>query len=473
MAEQLVMCECGSGRTFASCHGHYLANIDLMSPSRRSLERIANNESFQRAVAAGRRREYGCGNPMHTWMKDGKRHVRVGKRVYIHDNWMNFGDFLLSYLRLKFGRDFWSNQAAAAAHNRHPVCEGFKELELASSLSDQSSRQFLHQPSRTLNALFSLAYDLYLCEHNGSIPSELIRRLRNADEYEGALYEAFLAGLFCRSGFAIEFENERDRRRSHCEFVATNKGTAKKFSVEAKSVTTQSARYGDSALPPSIRGKLYDALSKQADFPRIIFIEVNRRIKVGDGVPEWGPHVSDAVTKAEYNMRLDDGSVPDPAYLFVTNRSLLIEPGAESFGMQVAAAGFRIDDFPPERMSGLLSMQHSRMKHLEVYQLYCALMQTNPAPHHFDDQPIAAMFRGMLEDAKDDIHHPFDAYDFVFSTYRKSPPERLREWMADHVPQVELSKMSQLQLADRYSAGIRQSIWEDALAARRRKGERL
>jgi hypothetical protein len=41
-----------------------------------------------------------------------------------------------------------------------------------------------------VRALLGLAYDLYLSAHNAELPPLLMKRLRNARTFEGALYQA-------------------------------------------------------------------------------------------------------------------------------------------------------------------------------------------------------------------------------------------------------------------------------------------
>lgn len=458
-------CECGSGKAYSACHGHYLANMDLMSPTRRSLERLG----FDQAIVVGQIREYGCGRPMETWLREGVRYVRVGRTTYHSTSWNNFVDFLLAFIRHKFGRGWYDRQQGLPIAVRHPVYQQFAEIHAAHRAQSPDARQLVSvRATGRINALIALAYDLYLCEHNQAIPKELLRRLRNEREYEGALYEAHLAGLFSRAGFRIEFEDEKDKRRTHCEFTAINLGTGRKFSVEAKSVTSLSARAGNTDQPPEVRGKLFEALSKRADHTRIIFIELNRRIERECPVPEWAHRLVQQIRRAEQDMRLSDGSEPEPAYVYITNRPFLVQDQTPTSGYQAAAMGFRVSDFPPERGGHLLRMQQARMKHIEAYQLFCAMHQTNLAPQQFFDHPIAPLFRSLSGDHQDDIQHPFDAFDFLFSTYSKSDAERLRGWMAGHIPTQQLSLMSQLELAEAYCAGVGQSMWRDISDKRNR-----
>ena len=115
-----------------------------------------------------------------------------------------------------------------------------------------------------IKAYLGLAYDLYLSGHNAELPERLLKRLRNRDQFEGAVYEAFVIGCFARAGFSIEFEDEDDLSVSHCEFTATHKETGRRFSVEAKAVTTASKRSGNSKEPPKIRGYLVDVLPQSS-----------------------------------------------------------------------------------------------------------------------------------------------------------------------------------------------------------------
>ncbi|MBN9220930.1 MAG: SEC-C domain-containing protein [Mesorhizobium sp.] len=451
-------CPCGSGRAYHACHGHYLEYLDLMSPRRRSLERVANDRGLPAAILSGQRREYGCGKPMESWVEGGRRHVRVGAEVFTSHRWRNFTDFLLFFLQHSFGIEWGDKQKALPIAEAHPVYRQFLELRSTETGARRENGLYSTPATGTINAYISLAYDLYLCAHNQRIPNVLLDRLKSAIDYEGALYEIYVAGLLSRAGFRLDFENEKDKRRTHCEFTATNIGTGAKFSVEAKAVTSRSARSGQSASPPNFRGKLFDAFSKRADHMRIVFLEINRQILPTGGGPEWAPYLVDQVRKAERDMFLEDGRRPDPAYLFVTNRPFLSQRDPPAGGYECGGVGFRIADFPPEKMGHLYYMQHARMKHIEAYQLFCAMHQTVPVQQHFDDDPLAAVFRGFDTVGSDDIRHPLDAFDFMFSVYRKSEPEQLREWLADLHPHEQLQRMNQMQLAELYCACVGQSM---------------
>jgi len=70
-----------------------------------------------------------------------------------------------------------------------------------------------------VRAYLGLAYDLYLCAHNAELPEPLLKRRRNAQTFEGAVYEARVIGSLARAGFHIELEDKTDSDRSHCELT--------------------------------------------------------------------------------------------------------------------------------------------------------------------------------------------------------------------------------------------------------------
>ena len=88
-----------------------------------------------------------------------------------------------------------------------------------------------------------------------------------------------------------------------CEFVATHKETCRKFSVEAKAVTLLSRRAGPRAESPKIRGKLYDALSKEVEYSRIVFIELGRTHTINDkGEPDWAAAIDRDIEASEREL---------------------------------------------------------------------------------------------------------------------------------------------------------------------------
>ena len=119
---------------------------------------------------------------------------------------------------------------------RHPLIGTWyrKVCDFQQAQPKQPDGSYRCEMIGAVKAYLGLAYDLYLCAHNAELPELLLTRLRNAQTFEGALYEAYVIGVLARAGFQIELEDESDSSRSHCELTATHQETGRKFSVEAK-----------------------------------------------------------------------------------------------------------------------------------------------------------------------------------------------------------------------------------------------
>lgn len=425
----------------------------------------------QELLATSVRRIHGYGRPVESWRIGKKRSVRINNTVLSSENWRTFPDFLIGHTIYRFGKEWWSQELAKPACEQHPVvaqAELIRETTNQGQLNQHGLVNF--QPTGAMLSFLGLAYDLYLCAHNEEIPSELMRRLKDPSQFEGALYEAFVISIFARAGFRIEFEDERDVSRRHCEFTAVNGGTGFRFSVEAKAVTSRSTRAGMSELQPPIKSKLHDALKKVAEHPRIVFIEVNRSIG-GTGRPTWLDSFFEQIDEAEKTLTVAKAPAP-PAYVFVTNRPLMIEgmgPGGEHF--EAAYTGYKIDDFPPDRAPDMLHLHRARMRHLEAYQLLQAIQSLSAIPMTFSSDPLVMLFEGLeIEKARvPSQRHPLELFDFVFQTYIKSSRDNLMEWLSENFPWTYLQKLSQIELAELYSAGISTSMWRE-LGATRRQG---
>jgi hypothetical protein len=131
-------------------------------------------------------------------------------------------------------------------------------------------------------AYLTFAYDLYVVESNGRLDENLVARLKNRDQFQGARHEWFAEATCLRAGFAIERENEKDTTRKHAEFVATHLESGLQFSVEAKS----KHRAGVLGMPGAQRhdkislnfGQLINsALAKNPPHPLVVFIDTNLR----------------------------------------------------------------------------------------------------------------------------------------------------------------------------------------------------
>lgn len=531
-------CPCGSGVKHKYCHGR-----DLQSPMTLALKKSIEDEFRVRsgrtdAHEIQRRLMQGQGKLITSTSQGGIRYVAVGKRQFQSKNWVTFPDFLMHYISDTLGVKWGNAEIAKPANDRHPLIKWYQSMCLHQEKHiKQKGTPTPIIPNGAMVGYLGLAYDLYLAEHNIEIPNKLIARLKNKDQFEGALYEAYVIGRFAKAGFHIEFENEDDPTISHSEFLATHRITGRKFAVEAKAVSMYSSRAGKSEKPVAIREKLYRALKKQSDHPRIVFVEISRfGGEKDDQESPWMKTMVDDIIEAERSLIINE--LPSPsAYLFITNRPFVHDIESLDNTGFYSATGFKIDDFPFERAAKtILQMHRLRKKHLEVYALLRAFQEHWEMPLTFDERVPADAFgtreesrllignsylvpnssgtqvpakllsavamehersatgayrlhdgsatimcRTPLSDEEMEIYrqspktffgavdsngksseHPLDLFDFFFETYSKSTRENLLQWMSSAGDILRLNKLSQVELAEEYCAGMATQGWANS-----------
>jgi hypothetical protein len=273
-----VPCPCGSGKKYKRCCGS-IASVGAppLSPPPDEIARMQLENARHEAREHQRRLLQGLGRPIISFESHGYRVVCVGKEVRWSKAWRTFPDFLFDYIKDVLTPEWGNAELAKPEAERHPLIRWYQKVCLFQQ-AQLAEANGIYQGEMTgaVRAYLGLAYDLYLCAHNAELPDLLLKRLRNAQTLEGALYEAHVIGSLARAGFHIELEDESDSTRTHCELTATHKDTGRKFSVEVKAIASTSSRAGESNEPARIRNPLYKALCKQANYERIIFIELNR-----------------------------------------------------------------------------------------------------------------------------------------------------------------------------------------------------
>jgi hypothetical protein len=347
-----------------------------------------------------RRLMQGLGASIISMESHGYRLVAVGSQIRWSNAWRTFPDFLFDFIKDKLTPAWGNTELAKFGEKAHPLIRWYRKLCQFQQDHANTGNDGIFSGIMTgaVKAYLDLAYHLYLAAHNAELPERLLKRLRNREQFEGALYEAFVIGHYAKAGFQIDFEDEDDATSSHCEFVAIHKQTGRKFSVEAKTVTTASKRSGTSDEPPNIRGHLYEALRKDAAHPRIIFIELNRAHKsMPDGVPEWFPYVETQLKDCEQELTINGESAPS-AYVFITNRAFMHDLDAPVTNDVCVATGFKIQDFPPHRGAhSMLELYHSRQRHIEVHWLLKAILMHHEIPTTFDDRLPEEVFDELPE----------------------------------------------------------------------------
>jgi hypothetical protein len=141
--------------------------------------------------------------------------------------------------------------------------------------------------------------------------------------------------------------SDKIRTRAEQEQLDLNDPNQRRLSVGAKAVASTSTRAGRSSTPPKIRGKLYEALSKNADHDRLISVELNRaEIGTPGEFPDWAQHVESEIVQAESELTIRGQPAP-AAYVVVTNRGFLNSLDAERWTETATAYRYKIKDLIP------------------------------------------------------------------------------------------------------------------------------
>lgn len=399
-------CPCGSGLKFKHCCGSLVSSPEAVgsgqyhwsvtgSTNRPGLAPSALTEidAILRRHEAGERQRrlmQGLGEPIVSANFEGHRLVAVGKKLYWSKNWLTFQDFLMDFIKIILGPDWGTKELQRPPALRHPLMRWYGMLcdfQEAHASTRGDGPIYTSTMSGAVKAYLDLAYDLYLIAHNAELPKQLLDSLRNADQFEGAVYEAHVVGIFAKSGFSIDMEDQRDPSKSHCEFVATHKETGKNFSVEAKATTSRSSRSGASLEPPRLKTKLAEALRKDVAHKRIVFIELGRAAEpLQAGLPRWLPKLDDELAEAERSLKVRGAPAP-PAYLFVTNRPFLWALDAPAEMESALIYGFKIPDFMPRGGWGsILAAVKARRRHIELHWLSKAYQSHARIPSTFDER---------------------------------------------------------------------------------------
>ncbi|GJM16739.1 MAG: hypothetical protein DHS20C13_20660 [Thermodesulfobacteriota bacterium] len=315
------LCPCGSGIKYKKCHGY--SKTSGIPIKKHIIPELLNTKSTQNEIS----NKLGKIRPSISFNTRDYKFVAVGNQLHYakKDKWQTFHDFLFDYIKHCLSSD-WGNRELKKVYNeRHQILQWYKDL-CDFQRSNKTSKAKIHTAiaSGPVWAYLSLSYDLYLLRHHSALHERLISRLKDKHQFQGARYEVYVAASFIKAGFEIEFEDESDRSRSHCEFVATYKGSGVKFSIEAKSRHRQGVlgQKGKNKAPEDVKLRigtlLRQALRKQASHPRIIFIDVNMPPEEAKFFnTTWLKPLEKAVSQVE-TEKIDGKPVPG-AYLFSTN----------------------------------------------------------------------------------------------------------------------------------------------------------
>ena len=231
-------------------------------------------------IAEAIRNKLGIPRPIISAEFKGKRHVAVGSHMFWGE-WKTFIDFLESYMKMTLGKDWGAAELKKSPEQMHPIMQWRVQSDKFLKKQKLNEDGFYEGvPTGPFAALLLLAYDLYIVGHNNKIQKELLRRLKNRDQFQGARHELFTAATCIKAGFDLQFEDETDTSRTHVEFIGQHKLTGQKVCVEAKSkhrrgVLGYRGTMRDEQVKLRLRRLLNSALSKDHDHPLVVFVDLN------------------------------------------------------------------------------------------------------------------------------------------------------------------------------------------------------
>jgi hypothetical protein len=274
----------------------------------------------------------------------------------------------------------------------HPVTLWHvKTGQLQAAYKGKPGEVFSAPETGASRAYLELAYNLYLLQHNVELQTKLIIRLKHPDQFSGALSEIRVAGMFVRAGFDVCFEDENDASRSHYEYSVTRSATGKRFSVEVKTKHWTNYPQDDSSGRELVRrhvGRLLRlALAKQADFDRIVWIELAMPSEgAEDGSitePWWMKAAVEGIEETEQLLR-EHGKLVPPAIVIVSNHPhhLHLESTRSIVALAIQGIG------PTEFRSGLTGTVHEavgfRERHADFLAFWESVQTHRHIPTTFD-----------------------------------------------------------------------------------------
>jgi SEC-C motif len=508
-------CWCGSGSKYKKCH-LYADEAQRSPPPRAARSPPINWKAVdtmierRRAEEARREALQGKGRGIISAEIKDQRLVAVGNSIYYakSDQTKTFADFLGRYLKMVLKPEWGNAEIARAFEQRHPLLQWYDALSKLQAASPQAGEIKEFPSVGLVTAYYSLAYNLYLLQHNAEVQNHLVERLKRPESFLAALYETHVAAWFILAGLKLSLENESDGSSTHCEFVAEAR-SGHKFSVEAKCRQPNKNNL-------AIGNQLAKALKKVANHPRIVCIELSVRQEViGADQDVFIAQMVERVRSRETALTIDGQPAP-PAYLFVTNMPHHLHLHDDGAQRALLAEGFKIPDFGSVEYPSLTAAYRARLKHADVYSVAEAFRQYKvPSTfdgelpefafgqaerrfivgdqHQMDDGFIGVLEQGIVSENEKTAYlvyngdgrrviynapltdaelsaykrHPetffgkiadvgkqltstLDLYAFIYESYKNTPREKILEWLAKSPELEALAKLPNEELRYAY-----------------------
>ena len=349
-----------------------------------------------------RKAQQGFGKPIISTKFQGSQVVAVGKSLHWSERWKTFPDFLFDYIKKKLGAEWGKAEIAKPVAERHPLMQWYDALcRYQAAVIRIPGEPTSFVLNGVVACYLSVAYALYLLEHNVELQDRLIRRLKNVGNFQGAYYELLVASALIQAGFELTLEDETDTSSKHCEFAAVSPLTQKKYWIEAKmrAVAGQLGRStadGTTSANPlsSMIKHLNGALAKPAADERMIFIDLNAEM-AEDVDDENRPNfVASATKRLERYERCELGD-GQKAYVFITNANF--HKNLDAPAQLVAFPfGLGIPDFNRIGVFRLSERYRQEKSHADALRAAEGLSKLLKFPSTFDGSLPATTLHGEL-----------------------------------------------------------------------------
>ena len=236
---------------------------------------------------------------------NGRIHSVLGSSIYvqaepgpynfinaIHDHALNF--FGIERLEAEESRDL---------SDRHPALQWmYEHIDAAPHGAKQDGNGA---------AWFRFAYDLFTIRDNAQLQLDLREKLLAPKSFQAARYELKVAAICAAAGFDLAFEDERDPKTKHPEFVGTDRFTGTKIAVEAKSRHRRGVLgfVGGLERPPAekvdIRKLVLEAYAKRPQHPFYVFVDLNLPPANAGDMERWESELRGTLNDLEAEGYLD------------------------------------------------------------------------------------------------------------------------------------------------------------------------
>lgn len=212
----------------------------------------------------------------------GRRIRAVWSTVHYRPLNETFHEFIIGFLVHTLGEEWAKEERAKPDEKRHVAIRWVEAVKkwMAENHSDENrvgEHEWALDVSGYAQSLLQFAYDMYVLQVVNKLSEELIHRLRDRRQFQGARYEVGVASMFARAGFEIEF-CQPEHGKMICEFIAHHK-SGLNIAVEAKSRHRPGVLHEKGEPSQEVKGdikKLYErAREKKPEMPFVIFIDAN------------------------------------------------------------------------------------------------------------------------------------------------------------------------------------------------------